>query len=80
MLRARFGDHEGASFTVMPYTTKDIDECTHPYELRKRKRDDHIVRLDWFHHGLGTGSCGPATLPKYQLRTDRVFDVELLLD
>lgn len=80
MLRARFGDHEGASFNVMPYTTKDIDECTHPYELHKRKRDDHIVRLDWFHHGLGTGSCGPATLPEYQLRTDREFDVELLLD
>ncbi|KAI0542011.1 intracellular beta-galactosidase BgaD [Xylaria digitata] len=80
LLRARFGDHEGASFTVMPYTTKDIDECTHPHELRARKRDDHIVRLDWFHHGLGTGSCGPATLPKYQLRADREFDVELLLD
>ncbi|KAF2972617.1 hypothetical protein GQX73_g935 [Xylaria multiplex] len=80
LLRARFGDHEGASFTVMPYTTKDIDECTHPHELRARKRDDHIVRLDWFHHGLGTGSCGPATLPKYQLRAGRDFDVELLLD
>ncbi|KAI0469106.1 glycoside hydrolase family 2 protein [Xylaria cf. heliscus] len=80
LLRARFGDHEGASFTVMPYTAEDIDECTHPHELRARKRDDHIVRLDWFHHGLGTGSCGPATLPKYQLKTDRDFDVELLLD
>ncbi|KAI8955367.1 glycoside hydrolase family 2 protein, partial [Xylaria longipes] len=79
LLRARFGDHEGASFTVMPYTAKDIDECTHPYELRARKRDDYIVRLDWFHHGLGTGSCGPATLPKYQLTTDHDFDVELLL-
>ncbi|KAI1819472.1 glycoside hydrolase family 2 protein [Xylaria intraflava] len=80
LLRVRFGDHEGASFSVMPYTTKDIDECTHPYELRARKREDYIVRLDWFHHGLGTGSCGPATLPKYQLRTDHDFDVEMLLD
>ncbi|KAI0400006.1 glycoside hydrolase family 2 protein [Xylaria palmicola] len=80
LLRARFGGHEGASFTVMPYTTKDIDECTHPHELRARKRDDYIVRFDWFHHGLGTGSCGPATLPEYQLRTDHEFDVELLLD
>ncbi|KAK5626076.1 hypothetical protein RRF57_001791 [Xylaria bambusicola] len=80
LLRVRFGDHEGASFAVMPYTAKDIDESTHPHELRARKRDDYIVRLDWFHHGLGTGSCGPATLPEYQLRTDREFDVELLLD
>ncbi|KAI1260121.1 glycoside hydrolase family 2 protein [Xylariaceae sp. FL1019] len=80
LLRAQFGDFKGASFSVMPYTTKDIDECTHPHELRARKRDDRIVRLDWYHHGLGTGSCGPATLPQYQLRTDREFDVELLLD
>ncbi|CAJ2505598.1 Uu.00g129920.m01.CDS01 [Anthostomella pinea] len=80
LLRARFGDHDGASFSVMPYTTKDVDECTHPHELHKRRRDDHIVRLDWYHHGLGTGSCGEATLPMYQLKTDREFDVDLLLD
>lgn len=80
LLRARFGDHEGASFGVSQYATKDVDECMHPYELHKRKREDCIVRLDWYHHGLGTGSCGPATLPQYQLRTDQDFDVELLLD
>ncbi|KAI1380092.1 glycoside hydrolase family 2 protein [Hypoxylon crocopeplum] len=80
LLRARFGDHEGASFSVTPYATRDLDECRHPFELRRRKRDDHIVKLDWFHHGLGTGSCGPATLPRYQLMTDREFDVEVLLD
>ena len=80
LLRARFGDHEGASFSVSRFSAKDIDECGHPYELQKRKREDCIVRLDWYHHGLGTGSCGPATLPQYQLKTDREFDVELLLD
>ncbi|KAI0133695.1 glycosyl hydrolases family 2, TIM barrel domain-containing protein [Xylariales sp. AK1849] len=80
LLRARFGHQDGASFSAMHYTTRDLDECKHPYELKARKRDDTIVRLDWFHHGLGTGSCGPATLPAYQLKTDREFDVELLLD
>ncbi|KAJ4183895.1 hypothetical protein NW755_009434 [Fusarium falciforme] len=81
VLRARFGDLEGASFSAMPYTTRDVDESTHPYELRKKKkREDTIVRLDWKHHGLGTASCGPATLPEYQLRTDKEFDFEILLD
>ncbi|KAK8068675.1 beta-galactosidase [Apiospora phragmitis] len=80
LLRARFGAHDGASFSASHYSTRDIDACTHPYELRRRRREDTVVRLDWFHHGLGTGSCGPATLPQYQLRTDRKFDVELLLD
>ena len=78
-LRARFGDLEGASFTAMHYTTQDLDACTHPYELHKRKRQDTIVRLDWMHHGLGTGSCGPPTMPAYQLES-KDFDVEVLLD
>ncbi|KAF7560158.1 hypothetical protein G7046_g3989 [Stylonectria norvegica] len=80
VLRARFGDLDGASFSAMPYATKDVDGCTHPYELRKRRREDTVVRLDWMHHGLGTGSCGPLTLPEYQLTTNKEFDVEILLD
>lgn len=80
LLRANFGDLDGASFSAMHYSTKDIDGCTHPYELHKRKRSDTIVRLDWVHHGLGTGSCGPWTLPRYSLKTDHEFDFDLLLD
>jgi beta-galactosidase len=80
LLRARFGDLDGASFSALHYTTKDLDKCLHPYELHARKREDTIVRLDWAHHGLGTGSCGPATLPDYELRTDKVFDFQILLD
>ncbi|KAG7140367.1 Evolved beta-galactosidase subunit alpha like protein [Verticillium longisporum] len=79
LLTARFGDLEGASFSAMHYTTADLDECQHPYELHKRRRDDTIVRLDWAHHGLGTGSCGPATLPQYELRSED-FSYELLLE
>jgi len=80
LLRARFGHLEGASFQAMHYTTKDLDETAHPYELRRRKRKDTVVHLDWAHHGLGSGSCGPATLPPYELRTDQEFEYEVLLD
>ena len=80
ILRARFGDTDGASFSAMHYTTEDIDDCTHPFELRKRKKEATIVRLDWMHHGLGTASCGPPTLPQYQLCANQEFDAEILLD
>jgi len=79
VLRARFGNLEGASFSALHYTTQDLDECTHPYELHKRKKQDTIVRLDWKHHGLGTGSCGPATMPAYQLKVEK-FEMEIVLD
>ncbi|PFH56470.1 hypothetical protein XA68_16471 [Ophiocordyceps unilateralis] len=80
ILRARFGDLEGASFSATHYSTRDVDESRHPYELRAKEREDTIVKLDWAHHGLGTASCGPWTLPRYQLRSDREYDFEVLLD
>ncbi|GAB0132242.1 hypothetical protein EsDP_00000683 [Epichloe bromicola] len=80
LLRANFGDLDGASFSAAHYSPKDVDECAHPHELHKRRREDTIVRLDWAHHGLGTGSCGPWTLPQYSLEADRDFGFDLLLD
>lgn len=78
-LTARFGGLEGASFTATHYSTKDLDECQHPFELYKRKKEETIVRLDWAHHGLGTGSCGPWTLPKYELKVEP-FSYEIWLE
>jgi beta-galactosidase len=78
-LKAYFADLEEASFSALHYTTNDLDECKHPYELYKRKRKETIVKLDWAHHGLGTGSCGPATLPQYELKSGP-FEYEILLE
>ena len=78
-LTASFADLDGASFTALHYTTKDLDEAYHPYELYKKKKEETIVRLDWAHHGLGTGSCGPATLPEYELKSGD-FEYEVLLE
>lgn len=80
LLRARFGDAESGNFQALRYSTQDLDAARHPHELLPYRRADTLVHLDWTHHGLGTGSCGPSTLPAYQLRTNRPFDVEMLLD
>lgn len=79
LLKASFGELEEASFTALHYTASDIDAAKHPYELHKKKKDETIVRLDWAHHGLGTGACGPATLPDYQLKAGG-FEYEVLLE
>lgn len=80
-LKASFGDLEGASFNAGRYSVGDIDAARHPFELYKsRKEEETIVRLDWAHHGLGTGSCGPATLKEYELKTAREFEYEVLLE
>lgn len=77
-IRACFGDQKGCSFMASHYTTKDLDEAKHPFELEKRKKEEVIVRLDWAHHGLGTASCGPKTLPEYELLS-KPFGFELFL-
>ena len=78
-LKASFGALEDASFTALHYSAKDLDDAKHPYELYKSKKEETIVRLDWAHHGLGSGSCGPATLPEYELHC-APFAYEILLE
>ncbi len=79
LIKASFGDLEEASFTALKYRCEDVDESKHPYELYRKRREETVVRLDWAHHGLGTGACGPATLPEYELKAGD-FEYEVLLE
>ena len=53
------------SFTASHFTATDLTEATTTAQLHRRPEVsvhvDHIVR------GLGTGSCGPDTLPRYRV-------------
>jgi len=81
LLRARWGEFEGASFSARRYGDLEIEKAQHPFELRgKERRGDAVLHLDWYHHGLGTGSCGPETLEEYTLDAGREMEVEVVLD
>ncbi|WOO43615.1 glycoside hydrolase family 2 TIM barrel-domain containing protein [Rubellicoccus peritrichatus] len=56
-------------FSVSYYTPADLFSATHTHELKPR--DKVFLSLDAVHSGLGTGSCGPATLPEYQIYPGR---------
>jgi len=52
-------------FRVSEYDTMDIEMAMHTDELKK---DDYInVRIDYKMSGVGSNSCGPDVLEKYQL-------------
>ncbi len=52
------------------YTVEDFTKARHTYELKER---DYITfNVDYRQTGLGGGSCGPMTLPKYQVKPERV--------
>ncbi|MFP6640519.1 MAG: beta-galactosidase domain 4-containing protein, partial [Myxococcota bacterium] len=47
----------------------DLYAAGHVHELRPRA--ETIVELDWHQRGVGTGACGPDTLPSYRVGPGR---------
>ena len=52
-------------FSASHYSTADLFAARHQWELKKRK--ETFLYLDLAQRGIGTGSCGPQTLPQYAL-------------
>ncbi|KAI8945159.1 beta-galactosidase [Xylaria longipes] len=65
-------------FNASHYRIPDVETAKHPYELRKKKTENVVLRLDAAHHGLGSGSCGPRTRDEYALLTSP-FEFEVVL-
>jgi beta-galactosidase len=53
-------------FSASHYTAEDLTAAGHTHELTPRR--EVVLSLDAAHRGLGTGSCGPDTLPRYRIR------------
>ena len=51
------------------FTAADLTAATHTNQLEPRA--EVILNLDCFQRGLGTGSCGPDTLPAYRTKPGR---------
>ncbi len=53
------------SFNAMHYTSKQLTETPHDYELVKLP--ETVVNLDYRQDGIGSNSCGPELNEKYRL-------------
>lgn len=53
-------------FSTLNYTEQDLHHAKHPFELQKRP--ETILNIDYAQRGLGNGSCGPITLPQYEVK------------
>lgn len=56
------------NFSARAYTTADLEKARHPNELKKS--DFITLNLDHKQHGIGSASCGPGVLEKYELRPE----------
>ncbi|KAI1207714.1 glycoside hydrolase family 2 protein [Annulohypoxylon truncatum] len=66
-------------FNASHYRVRDVEAAKHPHELKRKRTDNVVLRLDAAHHGLGSGSCGPRTRDEYALLTEE-FEFEVVLE
>ena len=52
------------SFSVLPYSTKQLNDAKHDFELKED--GNTYVNIDLAMSGVGTNSCGPELLEKYR--------------
>jgi len=60
-----FQPDEPAQFSVSHFTADDMYAARHTIDLTRR--DEIDVHLDFRNRGVGTGACGPDTLPQYRV-------------
>jgi beta-galactosidase len=60
-----FQPREPAQFSVSHFTDEDMFKARHTVDLTRRETID--VHLDYKNRGVGTGACGPDTLPQYRI-------------
>ena len=51
------------NFSFRNYTTSQLNEATHPFQLKSNPFN--ILNIDFDHGALGNGSCGPIPMDKY---------------
>lgn len=59
------------SFSAHNYTQKSLNNAKHQEELEFV--DSTILSIDGFMRGTGTNTCGPDTLEKYKVKTDKTL-------
>ena len=70
-------EDEGFSFSAHPYTDVALDKAEHTFELEAE--DKTVLSLDWRMGGIGSNSCGPLPLEKYQLKLTEKASFTLVL-
>ena len=69
---------EGFSFNASPYTQEELTEKAHNFELKKCGHT--VLCVDFAQNGIGSNSCGPKLLERYQLKGEFTFKFSLIPD
>ena len=74
-----FESNKGFEFNVSSYSAEELGGKKHNFELQNDKYTN--VRIDYKVSGIGSGSCGPQLMEKYQMNDKKViFDFTIKKD
>lgn len=62
---------DGAEASALHFTSEDMSQARHPYELTKLGQT--ILTVNYRSQGTGNASCGSDTLPAYLLPNDKAY-------
>ena len=65
-----FSSDDGFEFNVSHYSAMTLMRAMHTDEIKKE--NGTIVRIDYKDSGIGSNSCGPTLLEKYQLNEKKI--------
>jgi beta-galactosidase len=75
--RTRVQADKPFEFSLSCFSSKELYSKRHPHELN---RLDHVLlNIDLLHRGVGTGACGPQTLPQYEV-SPGVYEFDIVID
>lgn len=71
-----FESNSGFEFNVSSYSKEELEHKKHNFELEKDQFTN--VRIDYKVSGIGSGSCGPQLMEKYQMNDKNIkFDFSI---
>ncbi len=59
------------SFNASPYTQEELERAGHNYQLKES--ESVVLCLDYDQMGIGSHSCGPQVLEKYQIKEEEIY-------
>jgi beta-galactosidase len=65
-----FESNQGFEFNVSSYSKEELETKKHNFELEKDEYTN--VRIDYKVSGIGSGSCGPQLMDKYQMNDTKI--------
>ena len=68
------------AFSALNYEDSELWKTKHNSELPQIYQPQTFLNLDRIQEGVGNASCGPVTLEKYQIESDKKYEYSLILE